>query len=135
MRQTKNKSKKLKTFTFTEEVFGVKFMLLLGDKLAANLYLTKKYNLYEDAIPQNLNGCHFYITNKKDIIERFIWMENWEWYPEEMGTLIHEISHLTDRIFESMGIEIVDTELRAYYLDFWCVKIIKKLNQWTKNKN
>lgn len=35
-----------------------------------------------------------------------------------MGLLAHEISHLVDHMFEVAHVEVIDTELRAYYMDF-----------------
>lgn len=35
-----------------------------------------------------------------------------------VGLLAHEISHLVDHMFEVAHVDVIDTELRAYYMDF-----------------
>lgn len=33
-------------------------------------------------------------------------------------TIVHEVSHLVDYLFESTGVVYADTEVRAYFIDF-----------------
>jgi len=68
----------------------------------------------------NENGYSgFTITaNKKGVSSKVcIWLDNFEWTSEGMATMVHELSHATDRIADYKMVTL-DTESRAYLLDY-----------------
>lgn len=42
--------------------------------------------------------------------------------------IIHEVSHLVDKILEQAGVENVDTEVRAYMNDYYCDKLFDMMS-------
>lgn len=102
---------------------GYKIYLCTSDKRVA-----RKYRASSDALDPFIKiGCsamHVAWTQNRKVIIYVAPTDGGEPNNEIVpitrivGLLAHEISHLVDHMFEVAHIEVVDTELRAYYMDF-----------------
>lgn len=45
-----------------------------------------------------------------------------------LEVIVHEVSHLVDHIFEFAGIDVIDTEFRAYLNDYYCGSIFDMID-------
>jgi len=57
-----------------------------------------------------------------------IWIEDFGWTVESIGTLVHELSHTVDRIANNRSFEL-DTESRAYLLTYLFEEFLNRIDK------
>lgn len=78
----------------------------------------------KDGEETNVNGYSgFTITASREGVPSkiCIWLDDFKWTSEDMASMVHELSHATDRIADYKCLTL-DTESRAYLLDYMVEK-------------
>jgi len=102
--------------------------------ICVEVYLCKYEQLpsfIKDGEETNIKGyTGFTITASKNGTPSkiCIWLDNFRWTSEDMATMVHELSHATDRIADYKGITL-DTESRAYLLDYMVGKFFNTIGK------
>jgi len=84
-----------------------------------------------DDDPHNDKGYEGFTVNcdQNGKSRRFIvWCHNFNWTSSNMATLVHELSHVTDKIAEYKSITL-DTESRAYLLGHLVEVFFRKIGK------
>lgn len=91
-------------------------VVVIGNK-HANAYANKRYNLDLKLSPDAL-GSTWVVDNPKENVtfQVFIALADDQTEEELYDSLLHELIHAIDRLFETYGFD--DTELRAYMLTY-----------------
>lgn len=93
-----------------------------------NIKLKRLYPDFKEAIEEDKEPCEaecFRLIHSNGFRDYVCWFK--EFSPKKAGTLyaiVHEASHLVDKIFEDRGVND-DTEARAYYLEYLVREIWK----------
>ena len=108
--------------------------------MCVEIYLCKYEELpsfMKEGDETNVNGYSgFTITaNKKGVSSKIcIWLDNFKWTSSDMATMVHELSHATDRIADYKGVTL-DTESRAYLLDYMVEKFFYMIGKDFNSKS
>jgi len=95
--------------------------------IAVEIYLCKYEELpsfIKEDDEANVNGYSGFtiIAEKRGVSSKIcIWLDKFKWTSKDMATMVHELSHATDRIADYKGTTL-DTESRAYLLDYMVEK-------------
>lgn len=125
---TKQSKKKIKSFTITDPIFHVDLKILFCSYDDGNKYFKKTYNL-DSLIKDTWSAGHFALKHDSGYMIHYIWFDDKINPDELLFKIVHEISHFVKSKFKELGFEDIDTELQAYYLEFWFSEILKKLHQ------
>lgn len=98
---------------------------------AAEVYLRTHYRVKEEINP-TATGT---VLTLEKAPWRIVWLRHLSKKPEDLGTLVHELTHLAVRICRDKGIPIVANiqtgecgdETVAYIMDYFFREVIKKL--------
>lgn len=80
-----------------------------------------------------LSGYFTTLENPHDgLLIRLVWMPRFEWYNEQISTLVHELFHLVMRVLEDRGIRYSpeNQEPFAYYLGAITFAFCEVLAPW-----
>lgn len=136
----------IEPFIIREDVFKTNTLFLFGcDILFFKNYLKRKYNIDEEIDGekivvedyQGVAGAMFTYEYKKSTL-RAVWVEDINRNKtEDLGTLVHELSHLVIAICDDRGVPISSRPFRgghmcetpSYLLEYFFTECLKKLKK------
>ena len=105
-------------------------------------YFLKDYKFIEPQIKEgykvlseNNKGCMACIKNEKGIRYYFLMLEDWARTMEKYDTLMHEIIHLKQFLWEAKRIGVEEIEFEAYFIESTFIKLRDVLNAKLKKSN
>ena len=120
----------IKSFTIKDKTYRVSCEILVGDIDKCNLKIIKKYRDEHYLIDPNFAGMCQDIQTDNGWYNLMIWLLRFDKsVVYDYGVLVHEVSHLVDYVFDSLGIDgtCANTEVRSLYIEFWTREILDVL--------
>lgn len=97
-----------KTFTFTDPIFRQRIFVLLNQDEHSYVKFLNKHKITDTGDKKldldRFNGFTTHLQNEDGTREFIIVLKEFDWSIFHQGTLIHEITHVVIRIFESNNI-------------------------------
>lgn len=85
-------------------------------------------------IPEKFTVIGYYCVCEPDddkymhLRSRVIYLEGTLSLRALLDVVVHEVSHVVDSMFDQINLETVDTELRAYLMDYYCGHIFDMID-------
>ena len=122
----------MKTFTVSDNIYRKNFRIITdmsNEEFIDSIKRTHPNDPGVKIIERVVkNGCRgLFTADIKDYI--YIYLESFTGTPEDWGTFHHELNHFVDYALDNVGIKgnLSNTEARAYYYEYICVKILRKI--------
>jgi len=118
----------------TDDLYGARLVFCSGMSIEeCQKKANRAFKIQEYLWVEKTDAASFYVCTTKDDMNIYvIWVKK----SREIGTIIHEITHLVEEVFKDRGIPITyaNSEAMAYYMQFFAEKILEPEKSNTKKK-